>query len=82
MNKHPLVQANRERILGIAREHGALSVKLFGSVARGDEIESSDVDFVVELEPGRSLMDLGGLQVALERLLGCRVDVITGEGYA
>lgn len=80
MNRQALVRAKRQEILNIARKHGAVSVKLFGSAARGDEVESSDVDFVVELEPGRSLLDLGGLQVDLERLLGCDVDVVTVRG--
>jgi len=66
--------------LDLARKHGAISVRLFGSAARGDEIESSDVDFVVELEAGRSLLDLGGLQSELKQLLGCPVDVVTVEG--
>lgn len=80
MSKQQLVQSKREEILRLAREHGAVSVKLFGSTARGDEVESSDLDFVVELEPGRSLLDLGGLQTDLERLLGCPVDVVTVRG--
>ena len=80
MSKQKLVRAKREQILSIARNHGVVSLKLFGSAARGDEVESSDVDFVVELEPGRSLLDLGGLQSDLERLLGCAVDVVTVKG--
>ena len=69
MNKQELVHAKREQILSVARKHGAVSVKLFGLGARGDEVDSSDLDFVVELESGRSLLDLGGLQADLERLL-------------
>ena len=80
MNKQELVRAKREQILSVARKHGAVSVKVFGSAARGDEVDSSDLDFVVELEPGRSLLDLGGLQADLERLLGCAVDVVTVKG--
>jgi len=56
-------------------------VRVFGSVARGGEAdERSDIDFLVELEPGRSLFDLGGLQYELEEILGCRVDVVTERG--
>ena len=66
--------------MSAARKHGAISVRLFGSVARGDDAEGSDLDFLVELEPGRSLLDLGGLQMELERLLGCHVDVVTAKG--
>ena len=80
MNKQELVRAKREQILSVARKHGAVSVKLFGSAARGGEVDSSDLDFVVELEPGRSLLDLGGLQADLEGLLGCAVDVVTVKG--
>ena len=80
MSKRTLVRSKREQILNLARKHGAVSVKLFGSTARGDELESSDLDFVVELERGRSLLDLGGLQSDLERLLGCAVDVVTVQG--
>ena len=53
---------------------------MFGSVARGDADEQSDIDVLVQMEPGRSLLDLGGLQYDLEQLLGCRVDVVTEQG--
>lgn len=64
----------------IARKHGAISVKLFGSIARGEEKENSDLDFLVELEHGRSLFDLGGLQAELEEFLKHKVDVVTPRG--
>ncbi|MGD1084173.1 MAG: nucleotidyltransferase family protein [Verrucomicrobiota bacterium] len=80
MSKRTLVQSKREQILELARKHGAVSLKLFGSIARGEETSSSDLDFVVEMEPGRSLLDLGGLQSDLEKLLGCAVDVVTVKG--
>jgi len=80
MSKQTLVRSKREQILKLARKHGAVSLKLFGSIARGEETDASDLDFVVELEPGRSLLDLGGLQSDLERLLGCAVDVVTVKG--
>ncbi len=70
----------REEIRHLAAKHGAHSVRVFGSVARGDADDSSDLDLLVELEPGRSLLDLGGLQFELELLLGCRVDVVTERG--
>ena len=59
-----------------AAEHGARNIRVFGSVARGEANADSDVDFLVELEPGRSLLDQGALIQDLEELLGCRVDVI------
>ncbi|MDQ7825466.1 MAG: nucleotidyltransferase domain-containing protein [Candidatus Eremiobacteraeota bacterium] len=55
------LRSQREQILDIARRHGAFSVKVFGSTARDERCEGSEVDFLVELDPGRSLMDLGGL---------------------
>jgi predicted nucleotidyltransferase len=61
----------------VAAKYGARNVRVFGSVARGQADERSDVDFLVEMEPGRSLLDLGGLQAELEALLGCPVDVVT-----
>jgi predicted nucleotidyltransferase len=53
---------------------------VFGSIARGDAHAGSDVDFLVRLEPGRSLLDLGGLQYELQELLGCNVDVAAEDG--
>ena len=70
----------REEILRIARSHGARTVRVFGSVARGEDDVHSDVDFLVELAPGRSLFDLGGIQYELESLLGRKVDVVTERG--
>lgn len=80
MNARELVRAKRDEILRIAAKHGARNVRVFGSVARGEADQASDVDFLVEMESGRSLLDLGGLQVELESLLGCRVDVVTVRG--
>ena len=74
------LRAKRDEILRICRKYGARNVRVFGSVARGDADEQSDVDFLVELEPGRTLFDLGGLQYDLEQLLECRVDVVTERG--
>jgi hypothetical protein len=70
----------REEILRLAASRGARNVRVFGSVARGDSGERSDIDFLVDLEPGRSLLDLGGLNLDLERLLGSRVDVVSSRG--
>jgi predicted nucleotidyltransferase len=70
-----LVEGKREEILRIARAHGARNVRLFGSAARGDADETSDVDFLVEFEPGTSLLQHGAMIADLEELLGRRVDV-------
>ena len=75
-----LQKTKRPEILQIAARHGARNVRVFGSVARGEAGTDSDVDLLVDMEPGRSLFDLGGLLVALEDLLGCPVDVLTEKG--
>ena len=80
MTTEQLVKRKREEILRVSARHGARNVRVFGSVARGEADEASDIDFLVEMEPGRSLLDLGGLQVDLESLLGRRVDVVTVRG--
>jgi hypothetical protein len=80
MTLEKLLKDKRVDILGIAGKYGARKVRVFGSVARREADEASDVDFIVEMEPGRSLFDLGGLQFELEALLRCRVDVVTERG--
>lgn len=80
MNFQELFTGRREEILLIAAKHGARNVRIFGSVARAEAGRDSDVDVLVDLEPGRSLFDLGGLLMELQDLLGCRVDVVTEKG--
>ena len=75
-----LLKEKQKDILSIAAQYGAHNVRVFGSLARGEADEQSDIDFLVEMEPGRSLLDLGGLQAELEALLGCPVDVVTEKG--
>jgi len=74
------ITAKRRAILDTAARYGACNVRIFGSVARGTAEGASDVDFLVDLEPGRSLFDLGGLQMELQDLLGRPVDVVTEKG--
>ncbi len=76
LSKAKILQ-HRETILIIAKRYGASDVRIFGSVARGDTIETSDVDFLVHFEPGRSLFDQGGLLMDLRELLGIKVDVVS-----
>lgn len=71
------IRARREEILGIAARHGASNVRLFGSVARGDTDGAGDIHFLVDMQPGRSLFDMGGLLMDLTDLLDCDVDVVT-----
>ena len=70
----------RSEILQIAIKYGAEQVRIFGSMARGDADAASDVDVLVDLDPGRSLLDLSGLLMELKELLGCRIDVATEAG--
>jgi predicted nucleotidyltransferase len=74
-----LARTRREEIIRLAARHGARNVRVFGSVARGDDSASSDIGLLVELDPDRTLMDLGGLLMELQTLLCVRVDVATEE---
>lgn len=80
MTVRGMLQSRREEILRIAAAHGARNVRIFGSVVRGGESAASDVDFLVRLDPGRTLLDLVGLKQALEDTLGRKVDVLTDGG--
>ncbi len=75
-----LLNENRDAILQLAAQYGATNVRIFGSVARGDDLPASDIDFLVDLEANRSLFDLGGLLIDLQQLLGRPVDVTTERG--
>jgi predicted nucleotidyltransferase len=75
-----LLRTKRDDILRIAAKYGASNVRVFGSVARGEADSESDIDLLVNMEPGRSLLDLCGLLIDLEDLLGCKVDVVTEKG--
>lgn len=76
------LRAQRPQILGCAADHGARNVRMFGSVVRGEANASSDVDLLVEMEPGRGLLDLVGLWQDLEDLLGVHVDVLSDGGVS
>jgi predicted nucleotidyltransferase len=71
------LQGRRQDILRIAARHGARNLRVFGSAARGEDRSDSDLDLLVEMEPGRSLLDLVALGQDLETLLERKVDVIT-----
>jgi predicted nucleotidyltransferase len=79
-NRLSAVAQQREEIHAIAGRHRARSISVFGSVARGEDRPDSDADFLVEFEPGASLLDLMGIQDELEALLGCPVDVLSVGG--
>jgi predicted nucleotidyltransferase len=80
MGIQEIIVSRKEQILDLAAKYGASNIRVFGSVARGTADEKSDVDFLVNLAPGRSLLDLGGLLYELQKLLGRNVDVITPDG--
>ena len=64
----------------LAVKHGAQNLRIFGSVARGDFDSESDIDFLVKMEEGRSLLDLSALTLDLRELLGVKVDVVSEDG--
>jgi hypothetical protein len=77
-----LLKARRERIIQFAADHGAHNVRVFGSVARGEAGSTSDVDLLVEMDKGRSLLDLIELSQELESFLERKVDILTDEGLS
>ncbi|MGB2936749.1 MAG: nucleotidyltransferase family protein [Phycisphaerae bacterium] len=80
MDLEVLLKQKRDEILLACAKHGARNVRIFGSVVRGEADDRSDLDVLVDMEPGRSLLDMGGLLMDLQELLGCRVDVVTERG--
>ncbi|PLX89367.1 MAG: nucleotidyltransferase [Desulfuromonas sp.] len=74
-----LIELHRQQILDLAIRRGAQRIRLFGSMARGEAKESSDIDFLVEMESGKSAFALGGLLMDLQDLLDRRVDVVTPD---
>jgi predicted nucleotidyltransferase len=80
MTLEALLKAKRDEILQVCAKYGAQNVRVFGSVARGEADEQSDIDLLVEFEPNRSLLDHAGLWVELQELLGVKVDVVSDRG--
>ena len=77
-----VVLDKRAEILRIAACHGARNVRLFGSLARGEAGSRSDLDLLITLDPGRSLLDIIAIKQDLEDLLGCKVDVVTEDALS
>lgn len=77
-----LTGLNAVAIREVAARHGASQVRVFGSFARGTQQNDSDLDLLVDLAPGRSLLDLIAIQQDLEDLLGRRVDVVTARSLS
>lgn len=69
------LQSQREEIIAIAAKHGASNIRVFGSVARGEATNTSDLDLLIDLEPEQSLFNLIALKQELEEALGCQVDL-------
>lgn len=77
---HALIESHREQLLSLARRRGITSVRVFGSMARDQAREDSDVDLLVTLAPGTSALALGGLLLDAQELLNRQVDVVTEAG--
>ncbi|KPK34144.1 MAG: hypothetical protein AMJ65_18780 [Phycisphaerae bacterium SG8_4] len=75
-----IIRDQKEQILALAARHGASNIRFFGSVANGTADQDSDIDFLVDLEKDRSLFDLGGLLMDLQKLLNRKVDIVTENG--
>lgn len=75
-----MLEEHRAAIVDIVRRHHGVNVSLFGSMARGDNTESSDVDLLVEFRPNSSIFDLMDIQESVESLLGISVDVVSVGG--
>ena len=83
MKLSQLLQEKRQDILAITAKHGAFNVRIFGSVARGEETEKSDIDFLVDYDLKQiSPWFPGGLLMDLQDLLGCKVDIVTEKGLS
>jgi len=80
MKAEQLLKENRNAILSLAAKHGALKPRIFGSVARGEAGPQSDIDLLVKMEEGRSLLDLSALALDMKELLGIKVDVVSEDG--
>jgi uncharacterized protein len=75
-----LLKERREAVVALAARHGARNPRIFGSAARGETGLESDIDLLVKMEEGRSLLDLSALVLELQDLLGVKVDVVSEEG--
>lgn len=82
MTTTELLRSRRDSIIQLAEQHGAHNVRVFGSVARGEAGPKSDIDLLVEMDKGRSLLDLIKLSQELEAFLNHKVDILTDEGLS
>ena len=82
MRRIEQIRCQRDAILRLAARYGIRKARLFGSIVRGESGPNSDVDVLVDFEPGRSLLDQVGFEQDLETLLGCKVDVVVEGGIS
>lgn len=80
MNVEKLIKEKREAVIALAAKHGAFKLRVFGSAARGEAGPESDIDLLVKMEEGRSLLDLSALTQEMQDLLGVKVDVVSEDG--
>ena len=80
MDAEKLLKDKRQAIMALAAKHGARTVRVFGSIARGEPGPESDIDLLVKMEEGRNLLDLSALVLDLKDLLGTKVDVVSEDG--
>ncbi len=80
MERMELLKEKRDAVIALAARHGAGNLRVFGSVSRGDAGPESDIDLLVKMEEGRSLLDLSALVLDLQDLLGVRMDVVSEDG--
>ena len=80
MGINELIADKRDDILELAAQYGASNIRIFGSVARGTAKPDSDIDFLVVMEPDKSLFEMGGLLIKLQELLNRKVDIVTENG--
>ena len=82
MSLNEIIKTKRNKILEITQKHGAQAVRVFGSIVRGQSTASSDIDFLITLKPGSTLLDIVAIKQDLEELLGCKVDVVTEKSLS
>ena len=80
MGRMELLKEKRDSVIALAARHGAKNLRVFGSVSRGDAGLASDIDLLVKMEEGRSLLDLSALTLDLQDLLGVKMDVVSEDG--
>ncbi len=79
MNIAQKLQTHRNQIILLGNQYGASNIRIFGSASRNEAKLTSDLDFIVTLEPGHTLLDLGGFLMEVQEILGMPVDVVTDD---